>query len=262
MCLARSPDRMGLDLRAALRSIARSPGFFLGAVLTLALGLGAVTTAFGLLAGALGDSRNRPICRSGRALPDRTGRTAAISGCAGRMRASEHLRECRAEFQSHRHLYHRHAESDRHARVGAESTSNSSRLNTSTSSRRAAARSSGRAVRRRHRPRDRHQPRDVAAPLWRRRRRRLANPLDPVARAVDHCRRDAGGFRGLSGRAEAFVPHTMSPRVSFARYFTSRGVFPQRHRHAQAGRRSQRSAQSELSVIAARMAADRAATIG
>ena len=45
-----------LDLRAALRSISRSPGFFLGTVLTLGLGLGAVTTAFGLLAGALGNS--------------------------------------------------------------------------------------------------------------------------------------------------------------------------------------------------------------
>ena len=42
---------MGLDLRAALRSIARSPGFFLSAALTLALGLGAVVTSFGLLAG-------------------------------------------------------------------------------------------------------------------------------------------------------------------------------------------------------------------
>lgn len=42
-----------LDLRAALRSMTRLPGFFLGAVLTLGLGLGAVTTAFGLLAGAL-----------------------------------------------------------------------------------------------------------------------------------------------------------------------------------------------------------------
>ena len=33
------------------------------------------------------------------------------------------------------------------------------------------------------------------------------------------------GFRGLSGRAEAFVPHTMSPRISFAGYFTSEEYF-------------------------------------
>ncbi len=47
---------MRLDFRAAFRSITRTPGFFLSAVLTLGLGLGAVVTSFGLLAGALGAS--------------------------------------------------------------------------------------------------------------------------------------------------------------------------------------------------------------
>ena len=63
------------------------------------------------------------------------------------------------------------------------------------------------------------------------------------------------GFRGLSGRAEAFVPHTMSPRVSYARYFTSQDYFHNVIATLKPGvDRSQ--AESELKLIAARMAAD------
>ena len=51
------------------------------------------------------------------------------------------------------------------------------------------------------------------------------------------------GFRGLSGRAEAFVPHTMSPRVSYARYFTSQDYFHNVIAHAEAGRRSRPGAE-------------------
>jgi len=40
---------MGLELRAALRSLARSPGFVLAVVLSLALGIGASAAAFGVL---------------------------------------------------------------------------------------------------------------------------------------------------------------------------------------------------------------------
>ena len=42
-----------LDLKAALRALRRSPAFTLGTVLTLAVALGLVTTALGLLAGAI-----------------------------------------------------------------------------------------------------------------------------------------------------------------------------------------------------------------
>ncbi len=62
------------------------------------------------------------------------------------------------------------------------------------------------------------------------------------------------GFRGLSGRAEAFVPHTMSPRISFAGYFTSEEYFHNVIATLKPGVDTAR-AQSELSVIAGRMAA-------
>src|SRR5688572_30150578 len=55
-----------LDLRAALRALRRAPAFAVGAILTLGLALGLVTTAFGLLAGAVtggpqDDSANRVV---------------------------------------------------------------------------------------------------------------------------------------------------------------------------------------------------------
>ena len=40
---------MPLELRAALRSLARSPGFLITAVLSLALGIGAAAAAFGVI---------------------------------------------------------------------------------------------------------------------------------------------------------------------------------------------------------------------
>ena len=62
------------------------------------------------------------------------------------------------------------------------------------------------------------------------------------------------GFRGLSGRADAFVPHTMSPRVSYARYFTSQDYFHNVIATLKPGVDRER-AESELKLIATRMAA-------
>lgn len=42
-------DSIGYDIRQALRGFARAPGFVLAVIVTLALGIGATTTMFGVL---------------------------------------------------------------------------------------------------------------------------------------------------------------------------------------------------------------------
>ena len=74
-----------LDLKAAFRSLRRSPAFTVGAVLTLAVALGLVATTVGLLAGALSGDAVVPAASC--SISPRA-RTAGRSACAGRTRPS------------------------------------------------------------------------------------------------------------------------------------------------------------------------------
>jgi predicted permease len=62
------------------------------------------------------------------------------------------------------------------------------------------------------------------------------------------------GFRGLSGRAEAWVPHTMAPVLDFAGYFASEEYFHNLIATLRPGVTIDR-AQSELNVIGSRIGA-------
>lgn len=236
-----------LDFRAALRSLARSPGFFLGAVLTLGLGLGAVTTAFGLLAGALGESR-----LASSADPVVLYLTERANGREQRMRwpfaGTRNLRETAQSFE----------------RIATYTTGTLNLTGTGESARidiefvspeyfdvtqvhpivGRAAGAQAEIV--------------IGHALW---QRSFGGTPSVLGQTLSLSREPLTivgvmpeGFRGLSGRAEAFVPHTMSPRISFAEYFTSDGYFHNVIATLKPGVDPAR-AQSELSVIAGRMAA-------
>ena len=246
---------MVLDFRAALRSIARSPGFFLGAVLTLALGLGAVVTSFALLAGALGVTG-----AGGAADPVVLYLTEQAGGRTQQMRwpyaGVQHLRNAATSY----------------ARI-ATYTIGSQNL--------VALGDSGRMDFEFVSP----EYFDVVATPPMLGRGPMAAPIEmpgsPAEVVIGHAlwqRLFAGsptalgqtitvsreplaivgvmpeGFRGLSGRAEAFVPHTMSPRISYAAYFTSRDYFHNVIATLKPGV-DRGQADSELKLIAARMAA-------
>jgi predicted permease len=246
---------MRLDLRAALRSIARSPGFFLGAVLTLGLGLGAVVTSFGLLAGALG--------RSGvgnGADPVVLYLTEHSGGRQQRMRwpyaAVQHLRAA-AKSYSHIATY----------TVGAQNLSGageSARLDIEfvspeyfdvTAMHPFIGRGPISAQ-----PETPGSPAEIVIgyALW---QRAFGGSASALGQTLDVSREPLTvvgvmpeGFRGLSGRAEAFVPHTMSPRLSYARYFTSQDYFHNVIATLKPGV-DRGQADSELALIAAQMAA-------
>ena len=247
---------MNLDLRAAYRSITRRPGFFLGAVLTLGLGLGAVVTSFGLLAGALGDSG--PASAGD---PVLLYLTEHAGGRQQQMRwpyaGVQHLRSA-AQSYTHIATYTIGAQNltgaKESARVEVEFVSPQYFEVVSMSPLLGRVPLSG--------PTETPgTPAEIVLghAMWQRLFDGSASALGQTVVLSREPLTIVGvmpeGFRGLSGRAEAFVPHTMSPRVSYARYFTSLDYFHNVIATLKPGV-DLSQAQSELAVIAARMAPD------
>ena len=247
---------MLLDFRAAVRSIARSPGFFLGAVLTLALGLGAVVTSFALLAGALGASG------AGHAAdPVVLYLTEQAGGRHQRMRwpyaGVQNLRNA-AKSYSHIATYtvaeQNLVASGESARITIELVSPEYFDVTAIQPMLGRGPISG--------PTETPgTPAEIVLghALW---QRTFAGSASALGQTITISREPLTivgvmpeGFRGLSGRAEAFVPHTMSPRISYARYFTSQDYFHNVIATVEPGV-DRGQAESELKLIVARMAAD------
>jgi putative ABC transport system permease protein len=213
-----------LDLKAAFRALRRSPAFAVGAVLTLAVALGLVATAVGLLAGALrGDAaeRDRVVLYL----------TEKNDGRQFRMRwphpAVEMLRDNAQSF----------------ARLA---TYTSSRLNADAGSE--AIRIDAELVspdyfdivdiapalgRLPSRPWS-HQsagPREtvISDGAW---RRLFGGSPAVIGREIRITRQPItivgvmpNGFRGLSERADAWLPHSLAPELSNRDYFTSTEYF-------------------------------------
>ena len=246
---------MRLDFRAALRSIARSPGFFLGAVLTLGLGLGAVVTSFGLLAGAIGNSGVAATDPVVLYLTEQAG------GRQQRMRwPYAGVRYLRGAAQSF----------DRVASytIGAQNlsgTAEAARVDIEFISSEYFHVVGSQPLLGRTPLSDPSEtpgsPAEIVLGhgLWQRLFGGDASALGQTILVSREPLTVVGvmpeGFRGLSGRAEAFVPHTMSPRVSYAGYFTSEDYFHNVIATLKPGV-DLAQAQGELAVIAARMAAE------
>jgi predicted permease len=246
---------MGLDLRAAFRSVARSPGFFFSAVLTLALGLGAVVTSFGLLAGALGSAAD-----GAKAEPVVLYLTEFAGGRQQQMRwpyaGVQHLRNTAKSFE-HIATYTIGAQNlsgaSESARVDIEFVSPEYFDVTATPPMigRVPAKESNETP---------GSPSEIVLghALW---QRLFAGSASALGQTIVVSRQPLTiigvmpeGFRGLSGRAQAFVPHTMSPRISYARYFTSEDYFHNVIATLKPGI-DRAQADSELKLIAAQMAA-------
>jgi putative ABC transport system permease protein len=246
---------MLLDLRSALRAVSRTPGFFLGAVLTLALGLGAVTTAFGLLAGALGDSGSQ----SG---DDRVVLylTERVNGRDIRARwPYAGVRELRGNATSFQTIA-----SYTTGTLNLTGLGESSRIDVEFVSPAyfeivGIAPQLGRTTT--------STPDEIPGvpaevvigfSLWQRAFGGSPSVLGQTLRLAREPVTIVGvmpsGVRGLSGRAEAWVPHTLAPRVSFDGYFTSTEYF---HNVIATLRPAVNmlEAQSELNVIGMRIAA-------
>jgi putative ABC transport system permease protein len=245
---------MSLDLRAALRSIARSPGFLVSAVLTLALGLGAVVTSFGLLAGALGG----PIGAGDEPLVLYL--TEQADGREQRMRwpyaAVQHFRSA---AQSYQHIATYTIGSQNLSGNGQSSRAEIEFVSPGYFDVTATQPMLGR-VPLAEQTETPGSPAEIVLghALW---QRAFGGDASALGRTLIVSRETLTivgvmpeGFRGLSGRAEAFVPHTMSPRVSYAGYFTSQDYFHNVIATLKPGV-DRRQAESELNLIVGQMAA-------
>jgi putative ABC transport system permease protein len=244
---------MRLDLRAALRAMTKSPGFFIGSVLTLALGLGAVTTAFGLLFGALGGQESK-------GLDDRVVLylTEQVQGRESRMRwpyaAVRELRDSARSFDR--------IASYTIATLNLTGLGDSSRIDielVSPSYFEILGKTPliGRATSGvgDEKP---GEPSEVVIgyALW---QRALGGTPDALGKTIRLARESLTvvgvmppGVRGLSGRADAWVPHTMAPRMSFEGYFTSTEYFHNVIAKLASGV-GLREAQGEMNLIGARI---------
>jgi putative ABC transport system permease protein len=246
---------MLLDLRAAFRSIARTPGFFIGAALTLALGLGAVTTAFGLLAGALGqagagstddrvvlyltervngrDSRARwPYAGIRELRSSATSFANIASYTTGTLNLTGTGESARVEVEFVSPAYF--AIVDASPRIGR----------TTAATEQDVAGGPAEIV--------------IGYALWQRLFAGSPSAIGQTLRLAREPLTVVGvmpeGFRGLSGRGEAWVPHTMAPVLDFAGYFTSDEYF-QNVIATLKPDVSVDQARSELQVIGSRVAA-------
>lgn len=235
-----------LDLRAAFRALRRTPAFTAGAILTLAVALGLVTTTFGLLAGALsGDAAgaNRVVVYL----------TETQQGRAFRMRwpypAVEMLRADARSFEQ--------LATYTGLRLNADDGQEASRLEGEFVSpdyfdivgvRPALGRLPAAA-----------QPEAVISDgYW---QRVFGGSPAAIGREIRITRMPItivgvmpAGFNGLTGRADAWLPHALAPQLSFRDYFTSTEYF-----HTVIGLLAPgvtlEQARSEVAVIAPRIAA-------
>jgi hypothetical protein len=243
--LLHHPCTSVVDLKAAFRSLRRSPAFTSGAVLTLAVALGLVTTAASLLAGALSGN----ISSSDRVV---LYLTENDSGRDFRMRwpypAVEVLRDSAQSFA--------HVATYTSARLNADAGSEAIRIDaefvspeyfdivgvTPVMGRLPAGGSEA----------------TISDGFW---HRVYGGSPAILGREIRITRQPItivgimpSGFQGLSARADVWLPHTLAPDLSFRDYFTSTEYFHTVIARLEADVTRDR-ARSELAVIAPRIVA-------
>jgi putative ABC transport system permease protein len=238
-------SRRMLDFKAALRALRRSPAFTVGAVLTLAIALGVLTTALGLLSGAVSGKSTEP----GRVV---LYLTENVDGRQFRMRwpypAIEILRSSASSF--------RQIASYTTSRVNATIGGNPIRLDVDFVSEAyfdilSTAPVLGRL------PAPNAMEAAISHAAW----QRLFGGSPTVAgREFLIARRPIiitgvmpEGFRGLSEKADAWLPHVTAAELTYREYLTSTEYF-----HTVIGQLRPdvaiERARSELAVIASRIA--------
>jgi putative ABC transport system permease protein len=234
-----------VDLKAAFRSLRRSPAFTSGAVLTLAVALGLVTTAASLLAGALSGN----IAGSDRVV---LYLTENDSGREFRMRwpypAVEVLRDSAQSFAR--------VATYTSARLNADAGSEAIRIDAEFVSPEyfdivGVAPVMGRLT-------AGGSEATISDGFW---HRVYGGSPAILGREIRITRQPItivgimpGGFQGLSARADVWLPHTLAPELSFREYFTSTEYFHTVIARLKADVTRDR-ARSELAVIAPRIVA-------